>query len=107
MATITRQNFIDAVEHGLSMSDGNFSDSEQMMLRHIAQSENKIARGTFVLWDDDETEIICGCPLTTAGISGPNGPFRGRALHCFWARFDGFTADLIAPANDSLLEIKG
>lgn len=84
-ATITRQRLVDAVEAGIKKDVDTLTDAEKLMLRHVAQTESLIARGTFSTVFEGK---FCGCPLTLAGLwDGDNG----RDFTGFWSTFDHAT----------------
>lgn len=61
--TITRKQFIDAVEVGITRAGGVLDDVAQRRLRKVAATTPQIAVGTY------GEGAACGCPLTRARLT--------------------------------------
>jgi hypothetical protein len=71
MDTITRQQFIEAIEAGIE-SAGELTTTEIQLLRHVARTETRTTYGTF---ESTRGNTTCFCPLSAAGIQdGGGGP---------------------------------
>lgn len=71
MKTITRQEFIDAVEAGITRADLSgcpLTEAEAIALRHVARTEPITVVGSFQM-RESVSGRLCGCPLEASGIA--------------------------------------
>lgn len=96
--TITRQQFIDAVEAGIEKAGIALSDAEQALLRHVARTEPQTIYGRFVLEYDDKT---CFCPLSASGITDGTG--RTGKYDSFFMGYDQHMRTLLGRYGDNFI----
>lgn len=96
--TITRQQFIDAVEAGIEKAGVALSDAEQALLRHVARTESQTTYGCFQANYEGKT---CFCPLSASGITDGTG--TDGKYDPFFFGYDLHMRSLIRRGDDGLI----
>lgn len=98
--TITRQEFVDAIEAGITEAD--LTPAEVAVLRVVGTTAPNTARGTF-------QQEGYTCPLCTAGISRGEEEENREAIYRFYSAFDDSTGAALRsrgwPSTEARVEI--